>query len=49
MGQRLQAAVLRMPDFTRQPVPANVGTKAVDGTPRIYVASVDGTVNAGDF
>lgn len=48
MGMRLQAAVLRMPDHS-QKVPANVGTPAYDGASRIYVDSVDGTKNSGDF
>lgn len=49
LGERLQSAVLRIPDLTSQPKPANVGGIVRDDGKRIFIDSADGTSNRGDF
>jgi hypothetical protein len=49
LGLRLQKAVQRMPDYTAQPKPRNVGGIVYDSGPRTIVDSADGTRNGGDF
>ncbi len=49
MGQRLQAAVLRIPDYVAQPKPANVGGIVYDNSSRVMIDNADGTSNRGDF
>lgn len=49
MGERLQAAVLRITDYAAQAKPSNVGGIVTDGGQRIITTSADGTSNRGDF
>jgi Protein of unknown function (DUF1320) len=49
MGARLQAAVLRIPDYVADPVPANVGGLVYDTGPRTILDAADGTSHGGDF
>jgi hypothetical protein len=49
MGARLQSAVLRIPDYTAQPKPGNVGGVVIDDGRRVMAPNPDGTRNGGDF
>ena len=49
MGQRLQAAILRIPDYAAQPKPANVGAIIVDDGQRVMTTGPDGIYRGGDF
>ena len=49
MGERLQAAILRIPDNAAQPTPANAGGIVVDGSSRVMTTGTDGTDYGGDF
>jgi hypothetical protein len=49
MGKKLQAAILRIPDYVAQPKPANVGGISVANTANVITQNTDGTPNMGDF
>ncbi len=49
LGERMQASILMMPDYTAEPKARNVGGIVYDNGPRTMVDNLDGSSNAGDF
>lgn len=47
--QRIQEAILRLPDMPSMGQPANVGGIVYDSGPRTLTDSIDGTYNGGDL